>query len=1106
LSGRHELSATRTERRPGGELEVRLLGRFELSIDGRPVPGISTARVQSLLAYLLLHADAPQQRAHLAFTFWPDASESSARNNLRQLLHQLRQGLPDADRRLLADTSSVRWAPDAALSFDVALFERAVADAEAAGRRGDEAQRRTSLERAVDLCQGPLLPSCYDDWIGPLRERLVRRCEGAVAALVRLLEEQREYASAVARVHHWLQHDPVDEEAYRWLMRLLALAGDRAGALQAYRQCADALQRELAAEPSAETVHTYERIRSAEAGLRPTGEGRAVGASTPSLVGRQAEWARLREAWDRAAEGRISFALVTGDAGIGKSRLAEELLRWARSQGVAAASTRSYAAEGRLSLSPVSEWLRSGDLAPHVARLEDVWRVEVARIVPEVLVGGKELPRPAPMTEFGDRRRFFEGLARAVLAVPPPLLLLVDDLQWCDRETLEWLHFLVRFDPGAPILVVGTARSEELEPAHPLPALLRELRGASRIVEIALEPLDAAETAKLAAEIGGRAFDANAATRLYHETEGNPLFIVETVRAGGGPAAAPEHGIPELPPRAHAVIAGRLAQLSEHARDVAAAAAVIGRAFDSELLARVAGDEEAVGRALDELWKKRIVREQGSSSYDFTHDKLREVVYAETSAPQRRRLHRRVAETLAAAHEADLGPVAAQLAAHYESAGLLDLAIPYYARAATVAREFYAHEEAVALARRGLDLLRGLPPSARRDGQELALLLVLAPSCRVTTGWASPQLGEVLDRALAVCDRVGTATQRAEILYGMQSFSIVAARLDRSALITEEMAHVLRDSVDSEPPRSASAMLAGVRLHIGRIQESCDDFEGLLQEADPGQLQRLQESQGLNYEVLARAWQAHALWSLGRPDTALDRATHALRLARQLGQPFNEAIAATYLALLQQLRADPVTFRRQAKEALDLAIEFRATYYRAWAHILVAYAETLERPEALSISQLRGAIESFQQTGARLRVPYYLALLAEAHLRAGEADAGLAVLEEASACARDTNERWWDPELHRLRAELLLRGGADVVEAEAALGRALEIARGQRARSLELRAANALARAWTAAGRHAEARDLLGPVLASFTEGHATPDLEAARALLARLDAVPERD
>lgn len=1080
-----------------GALQVRLLGQFRLTVDGRPVDGPTTARLQSLFAYLLLHADAPQPRAHLSFTFWPDASESNARNNLRQLLHQLRQTLPDPDRYLRADANSVQWAPDSSFSLDVALFDRAVAEAEVAGRVGDAAQLRACLERAVELCQGPLLPSCYDDWIGPARERLARRCEDAVAALVGLLEEQREYASAIARVRHWLQHDPLDEEAYRRLMRLLALAGDRVAALQAYRQCKDALRRELAAEPSAATVRAYERIRGAEPGPPAPSGGRAP-AALP-LVGRQAEWSRLREAWERAVLGRACFALVTGDAGIGKSRLAEELLTWAQRQGVATAKTRCYAAEGRLSLAPVSEWLRSDALSPHLARLEDVWRVEVARILPELLAAQPGLPRPAPMTEFGDRLRFFEGLARAALVAPPPLLLLIDDLQWCDRETIEWLHFLSRFDPEARLLVLGTARSEELDAAHPLPALLRHLRSASQLVEIALEPLDAAETAELAAQVGNRVFDADAATRLYRETEGNPLFVVETVRAESGgdpPPGVPEQGIPGLPPRAHAVIAGRLAQLSDHARETAAAAAVIGRAFDLEVLVRLVGDEDVVVRALDELWRKRIVREQGPNAYDFTHDKLRDVAYGETSAPQRRRLHRRVAEALVAAHEKDLDPVSAQIAAHYESAGLFEQAIPHYSRAAVVAQGVYAHDEAMALVGRGLSQLRKLPASARRDGWELELQLVLAPSYRVTMGWAAPDLVEVLDRALALCDRVGTGAQRAQVLYGMQSSYIVAGRLEKSALITDEMVRVFRETQGSEPPRSAFAMMAGVRLQIGRFQEACDDIDGLVREADPSQLQHLQESQGLNYEVIARAWQSHGLWCLGRPDTAFEGASHALRLARQLGQPFSQAIAATYLALLQQLRADPATFRGQAKEALELATAFKATYYRAWAAILVAYAETLDSPEATGLARLRSAIESFKETGARLRLPYYLALLADAHLRAGEADAGLVVVEEALSRGRETNERWWDAELHRLRAELLLAGGAEAAEAEAALRRALEIARGQQAKSLELRAARTLARLWGGSGRTAEARDLLAPVYSWFAEGLETPDLKVARALL----------
>jgi DNA-binding SARP family transcriptional activator/predicted ATPase len=1041
-----------------GILEVRLLGQFRLSVDGRPVDGLATARLQSLLAYLLLHPDVPQSRARLSFMFWPDAPEPGARNNLRQLLHQLRQALPEPDRYLRADANSLQWVPDSSFSLDVATFESAVAEAEAAGRAGNAAGHRAGLERAVDLCQGPLLPSCYDDWIGPVRERLGRRCEEAVAALVELLEGQRDYARAIGRVRHWLQHDPLDEGAYRWLMRLLALAGDRSAALQAYRQCAEALRKELAAEPSAETVGTYERIRAAE----PPSADPAPGAPVEDreempppwpLVGRQDEWSRLREAWEGARLGRTGFALVTGDAGIGKSRLAEELLTWARRQGVATARTRSYGAEGRLSLAPVSEWLRSDALAPHLARLEDVWRVEVARILPEVMTARPHLPPPAPMTEFGDRLRFFEGLARAVLAAPPPLLLLIDDLQWCDPETLEWLHFLARFDPGARLLVLGTARSEELDAAHPLPSLLRQLRSESRLAEIVLQPLDAAETAALAAHVSNRTYDANAAVRLYQETEGNPLFVVETVRAeGGGDTASgvSDDGVAGLPLRAHAVIAGRLAQLSEHARETAAAAAVIGRGFDLQVLVRMLGDEDAVVRGLDELWRKRIVREHEPNAYDFTHDKLRDVAYGETSAPKRRLLHRRVAEALVALHQTDLDAVSVQIAAHYENAGFPEQAIPYYAKAAAVAQDVYAHDEAIALAGRGLSLLRALPASARRDGWELDLQLVLAPSYRVTRGWAAPELGNVLDRALALCDRVGTPSQRAQVLYGMQSLFIVEGRLEKSALITEEMVRVLRENRSSEPPRSAFAMLAGLRLQMGYFREAHDDFDDLVREADPNQLQRLQESQGLNYEVIARAWQSHALWCLGRPDTALERASHALRLAQQLAQPFSQAIAATYLALLQQLRADPPAFRHQAEEALVLATESKATYYRAWAAILVAYAETLGA--ATGAGRLWSAIESFKETGARLRLPYYLALLADAHLRAGEAADGLEVVEEALARSRETNERWWDVELHRLRGELLLAGGAEAAEGEAALRRALEIAREQQAKSLELRA------------------------------------------------------
>jgi predicted ATPase len=269
------------------------------------------------------------------------------------------------------------------------------------------------------------------------------------------------------------------------------------------------------------------------------------------------------------------------------------LFNRASRQGLTVARTRSYAAEGRLSLAPITEWLRSPSLNPHLAFLNDLWLTEVARLLPELLTEHPGLARPEPVSEYGQRLRFFEALARAVLAAPRPLLLWIDDLQWCDSDTLEWLHFLLRFEPRSALLVLGTARSEESPPDHPLVALAHQLRGEGKLDSIELSPLDAAETAKLASQVAERDLNENEAIFLYRQTEGNPLFVVETMRAGIGgeptieipiPAAQPDPEARTLPPRVYAVIARRLAQLSPLARKVAELGAANGQAFSLDLL------------------------------------------------------------------------------------------------------------------------------------------------------------------------------------------------------------------------------------------------------------------------------------------------------------------------------------------------------------------------------------------------------------------------------------------------------------------------------------------------------------------------------------------
>jgi DNA-binding SARP family transcriptional activator len=1109
---------------------MRLLGDFSLPGDGGMVESASTPRLQALIAYLVLHRDAPQSRQRLAFMFWPESSEAQARNNLRQLLYALRHALPDLSSFLLVTNSTVQWRRDVPLWLDVDEFAHALTALDEVERQPDDAALQAAGERILTLYQGDLLPGCYDDWIMPERERLRDQFHQALRRLSHLYEAQRDYDAAIRYARHLTRADALNEEAYRTLMRLLARSGDRAGELLAFQTCASTLRRELGIDPSQATEELHQQLLQLAAApalaiTAPTppdasspltsGAARLPASSPPSLVGpslvgRQREWEVLRRAWQAANAHGPGFALITGEAGIGKSRLAEELARWVSQQEVTTATAHSYAVEGRLALAPVIEWLRDPALRPHLGRLEAVWLAEVARVLPELVAEHPDLPHYEPMNEYGQRQRFFQALAQAVLAAPQPLLLILDDVQWCDQETLEWLHFLLRRDPRARLLVLATARAEETPPDHPLQSVLRHLRHTVAVTELALQPLDAAETATLAASLLDQELDTPAALLLFAETEGNPLFVVETVHAGiesllhqrlisedaAFPYLAPSQ---PLPAGMRTVIAGRLAQLSAPARDVAALAATLGREFSLDLLTRVSqSDEEHVAGALDELWQRRIVRERSPATYDFTHDKLREVAYSETSAPQRQLWHRRIARTLEALHTDDLDPVSGQIATHYEHGGSLERALPYYHRAALVAQSVFAHEEAIHLLTHCLALLEHKPGGAARDKEELGLLLEMAPLYRIMRGWTAPELEHVVKRTLALADTIGGDAQRAVALYGLASLLVVQAQLERVQLVAEEL-HAIYERMQSSVPPFSDMMLAGSRLHLGHVGEANAAFERILTTTqDTPATQYLQDAQGWNLAVLTRLWQSHALWCLGYPERAMRSGLEAVQLAGSFDQHFNRALAETYFAMLAQIGADPATARARAEDALALTIEYKAPYYRTWAAILATYAQAREEPDEVHLIALRTAIEDFKATGARLRLPYYLSLLADVYGRAERPEEGLATLDEALRQSDQTNDRWWDAELHRLRGELLRAAGHDTAEVEIALLRAVEIAHGQQSRSLELRALIALARLYAPRPPTAEIRGALAELCAWFTEGHATPDLQAARALLAQ--------
>lgn len=694
-------------------LHIYLLGRFLLLLGETPLTTITVPRVQSLLAYLVLNRNTPQNRSHLAFLLWPDSTEAQAHTNLRQLLHHLRQALPNSDQFLAISKQSLQWLPTQAERsgvLDIQAFEQACIQAKQAEHVHDMVGLQQALEQALHLYHGDLLPGCYEEWIIPERDRLRQMFLQAAERLSALLEEERAYPIAITVAQTLLHQDPLREATYQQLMRLHALRGDRAAALRVYHTCAKILERELGTEPSAITQAAYELLMHPEHAHKSQADLLPKQRTEAPLQGRKAEWQRLQKAWNTATggiagrqSGHPHFVLLSGEAGIGKTRLAQELSVWVSRLGMTTASARCYATLEHLAYAPLTAWLRSTPLQANLSILAPTSLTEIARLIPEVLIAHPHLSPPTAMTEGWQRQFFFAALVHAILSTHQPLLLLLDDLQWCDQETLEWLQYLFRFAPDARLLLVATVRMEEVSPAHPLTAFLSTLQRDGLATDMPLTPLTLTETSALAEYLLGSQLDPVLSNKLYQETEGNPFFVVEMAQAQASAINNDAHNnlVPQyspLPPSVQAVLTMRLIQLSEHARIVANVAAIIGREFAFPVLAHASREsEEMVVQGLDELWHKRIVREHDTgmtNAYDFSHNKLRVQISTSLSRAQRRLLHQRVAEAFAAVYSAEQDTVCGQIASHYEQAGLPAQAIPFYQQAGKVASRIYAHAEA----------------------------------------------------------------------------------------------------------------------------------------------------------------------------------------------------------------------------------------------------------------------------------------------------------------------------------------------------------------------------------------------------------------------------
>ena len=755
-------------------LHVSLLGEQTIAGDRAGSVRARSSRAVVLVAFLVVHAGSPQARQRIAGLFWPESTDAQALTNLRRELHHLRQVLGD-EPSLVVTSSDLCWRDTKTCRVDVRVFDIERKAALAAAAAGDDDGILPHSAAAIAAYRGELLPGVYEDWLLEARSQLERQCADLCDLVCAVRARTGDLAGAVQAARRRVQLQPLEEAGYRTLMELQADLGDRAGAVSTYHHCASVLERELGVAPDPLTRQAFQRLMAPARPAAPPPAAADPGVHRPGLaaaqlLGRSAELGVLQDAWRAAVAGGPGLVLVRGGAGVGKTRLVAEVAEMARSHGAVVAIARCFGTAGRLALAPVADWLRHDAVQSAAATLDPAWRAEVGRLIPAGADGDRRTSSRATADAW-QRHRFFEGLARALMAVHRPLLLVLDNMQWCDQETLAFITFCLGLADDAQLLVAATVREDNLDQDAELAGWIVRMRATGLLTEVSLSPLEAADTAHLAEAVSGQRLPEADADLLHAATGGFPLYVIEALRGTAAPGGT-------LLPAGDltTVLRKRLDQGTAAAREVAGLAAAAGTNFTLDLLTEASDlDAGAVVEAVDELWRRRIVREF-REGYDFSHDLLRETAYAGISPPRRWLLHRRIAQGLELLHAEDTDSVAVQLAEQYARGGRPERAVAYYQRAAESAAGMFAHADAIRLHEKALSIIATLPAGRDRDSRELAVLEAMAAPLNARYGYSSPGLQRALERTIALAGSLGRRDSRVAGLAALGAAQFVQGR------------------------------------------------------------------------------------------------------------------------------------------------------------------------------------------------------------------------------------------------------------------------------------------------------------------------------------------
>jgi predicted ATPase len=871
----------------------------------------------------------------------------------------------------------------------------------------------------------------------------------------------------------------------------------------------------LAVTVAAELAHPL-----ANPGRRPT-------------VGRQREGAALRNGFEEAASGRGLLLCVTGEPGLGKTTLVEGFLEELAAAGRSCSLTRGRCSErlaGAEAYLPILEALDSllqgeggASAAQAMKLLAPSWFVQLAPLATEDPSLARLLAEAREASQ--ERRKRELGLFLHELSRQRPVVLFLDDVHWADPSSVDLLAYLGSRCSDWRLLVLLTYRpSDLLRSKHPFGPVKLELQGRGVCREVALPFLSRADLERyLGLAFAGHQFPPELAAGLHARTEGNPLFMVDLLRYLRDRGAIVQHQGQwalvravadlqrELPESVRSMVQRKTDQLGESDRHLLMAASVQGPEFDSGVVAEMVGQETAeVEERLDVLERVhvlvRLIREQTfpdgtlTVRYGFVHVLYQNALYAALKPTRKAAWSGAAAQALLGHYGEKDAAVAAEMALLFEAARQPERAVEYFLLAARNAGRVFAHQEAAGLARRGLAILEKLPSTPERADQELMLLLALGVSLVATEGFASPDVEQTYVRARALCLRAEESSALFPVLYGLWNVCLLRCELSRCKDLATQMFALAQARPDPVLLLQAHNVLQQPLLHMGDFATARQHQEQVLALYDPHQHRTLSAVYGEDPGVGCMTYGAVTLWCLGYPDQALRSVQAARKLADDLSNPFDVARALYFGAFTHLCRREANLTEELVEALIEISTEQSFALLLQGGMILRGWVLAEQGEMGEGIDQMRQGLAGWQATGALSHRPYQLALLAEALAREGQAGEALTALAEALALSAASGERFLEAELYRLRGELLLAGAeAGPLAWEAAepcFRQALDVARGQQARSLELRAVMSLARLYQRQGCRAEARPLLAETYGWFTEGFDTPDLGEARALL----------